>query len=133
MKPNRGTILIVVLVCLAVASTILLGVVGVSVRHRQQVRAEVQLEQTYWLLDAGIGKAIAKFEQDADFEDFAFTTDGSLKNYSGSVEINAVEQNDKQVVLRVTAKLQGLHELSPITQRSRVIVLKINKPIKTIQ
>ena len=81
------------------------------------------MEQTYWLLDAGIGAAIAKFDQAPDFSEHSIATDGSLKNYSGSVDIKVIQRNDKSVTMRITAKLQGRHEYSPHTQRSQVIVL----------
>lgn len=122
-RPRSGTILIVVLVCLVAATTILFGAIEVSFRHRRQLRAELQLEQTYWLLDAGIGTAIEKFKQAPDFDKYAFETGVSLKDFTGSVDIKVVERNEESVSLQVTAKLKGPHKLSPITQRSRVIVL----------
>ena len=122
-RARNGTILIVVLVCLVVATTILFGAIEVSIRHRQQTRTEIQLEQTYWLLDAGIGAAIEKFDQAPGFSEHSFATNESLKNYTGSVDIKVTERNDSNVSLLVTAKLHGQHEHSPVTQRSRVIVL----------
>ena len=122
-QQRKGTILALVLVCLVVVTTILLGAVEVSIRNRQQIRTEVQLEQTYWLLDAGIGAAITKFHQSPDFGEYSFATEETLKNYKGSVDIQIIERDDKRVNMRVTAKLQGRHELSPLTKRSRVIVL----------
>ncbi len=62
-RQRNGTIVIAVLVCLAIATTILFGAIEVSLRQRRQVRSETQMEQTYWLLDAGIGAAIAKFDR----------------------------------------------------------------------
>ncbi len=73
-RQRVGTILIVVLVCLVVVTSILFGAITVSIRHRQQLRNELQLEQTYWLLDAGIGLAIDKFKQSPNFEKYVFAT-----------------------------------------------------------
>ncbi len=120
---RTGTILVFVLVCLLVVTTILMGAVEVSIRNRRQIRTEIQLEQTYWLLDAGIGAAITKFNQSPDFAEYAFATEGTLKNYRGSVNIEVIERTDQSVRLRVTAQLLGRQEFSPVTQRSRVIVL----------
>ena len=128
-QKRSGTILIVVLVCLAVVSTILFGAVKASLRNRGQIRTEVQMEQTYWLLDAGIDVAIAKFGQDSEFSEHEFTTDSTLKNFKGRVDIKVIERNDQTVRIRVTAKLQGSQEHSQVTRRSRVFTLEIPSPV----
>ena len=123
-RRRNGTTLIVVLVCLVAVTSILLGLVGTSIRHRGQVRTEVQLEQTYWLLDAGIGAAIAEFKRNPDFEELAVSMDEPFENYKGSVTINVLTRNETQLHVRVTAKLQGQSKHGPITQRSRIILLE---------
>ncbi len=124
---NRdGTVLVVVLVCLIVVATVLIGTVGVSIRYRQQIRTELQMEQTYWLLDAGIGTAIANFNQDPESENMDVVIDHVMENHIGSVSITQLKRTDQQLTLRVTAKIRGNHQLGKTTQRSRMIVLEKN-------
>jgi type II secretory pathway component PulK len=68
-KKRRGIALIAVLACSAVAVSLVLLSVEVSLRQRRQLRNELQLEQTRWVLDAAIRKSIANdAQQTADSE-----------------------------------------------------------------
>ena len=59
-RDRRGVIIVVVLVCLVVATMIILGSVNISTRYRRQLRDDLRVEQATWLLDAGVRVAIAK-------------------------------------------------------------------------
>lgn len=58
-RQNRGFVLIAVLVCLSVIAAIMFSAMMTSLRHRRQLDRELQMEQTRWLTDAGIGRALA--------------------------------------------------------------------------
>lgn len=64
---RRGVVLVCVLACLTVASTITLLSLSSSMRHRRHLRSHWQLEQTVWLLDAGYHRALKKSQQDPDY------------------------------------------------------------------
>lgn len=123
-RNHRGVVLVIVLVCLIAVTTILLGSMSTGIRHRQQTRSETQMEQTYLLLDAGIGKAIEDFQDEPFTKDQEIVLENAMVKYNGWLNFDLVDQTEDQITLRVTAKLQAKHELGQITQRSRVIVLK---------
>ena len=130
-RSRRGTSsLIVVLVVLIATSGIMLTVVSSSIRHRMQLRNENQMEQTLWLLDAGVGATVKKMEQleaDADFDDLEIEVDKSLERYRGSIRAETISSDDDQMQVKVTAMLQGLNEHSPITRRSRTLIFDRGK------
>lgn len=124
---RSGAVLIVVLACMATASTILFGALAISLRYQRQFRNHVQMEQTHWLLDAGIDLAITEFESDPDFIHHSLATGVTLAPGIGSVTIDVIERNADRAVMQVTARLQGQHAHSPVTQRSRVFALDVSK------
>ena len=127
LPKRRGAILIAVLVCLGIATTIVLGAVQTSIRQHRQVRNELQLEQTRWLLDAGVERAVAGFlAQPDNYQGEMLTiTPGFEKYGQATIDISLI-QYDRQTdraTLRVTAQLVGGGSLAPTTQRSREFVL----------
>ncbi len=58
-RRRNGTVLIAVLACAAVAVSLVMLSVQVSLRQRRILRTEHQLEQTRWVLDAAVRKSIA--------------------------------------------------------------------------
>ncbi len=125
-RSRSGAVLIMVLACLTTASTILFGALALSLRYQRQFRNEVQMEQTHWLLDAGIDAAIAKFESNPGFTHHSLATGDKFGSGVGSVTIDVIERIGNRAVMQVTARLQGQHSHSPVTQRSRVFALDIS-------
>ena len=123
---RSGAVLIMVLACLATASTILFGALALSLRYQRQFRNEVQLEQTHWLLDAGIDAAIAEYKSNPGFTHHSLATGDSLLPGVGSVTIDVIDRTDHRAVMQVTARLQGKYSHSQVTQRSRVFALDVS-------
>lgn len=123
---NRsGTVAIVVLVCLVVTSSIMLGAVASSLRQRRQLQQEIQLEQTRLLLDAGIAKAICEFEKDAGYTGETLDEIDEIGNYKNVfLEIKKLES--ERVQFQVTAKLAQSKEAgrTQLIQRSKTITLR---------
>ena len=120
-RSRRGTLLIAVLVCLGIVVTILLGVVQVSLRQRFQLRNELQLEQTRWLLDAGVGQAHRMIHNDAEYQGETLKVSPGLKKFSaGQIETEVLERSDtdKSKRVLVTVKLGSADELLPTMSRS---------------
>lgn len=118
---RRGSILIAVLACTAIATTILLGAVQSSLRHRQQLRQDLQLEQTRWLLDAGVGHAIASLNSQPAYDGETIRVDPAFEQYpNANVQISVIRKNQPAnlVRVRVTAQLSRSGELAPSTRRS---------------
>ena len=62
MRPDRrrtGAVLIAVLACAAVAVSLVMLSVQVSLQQRRKLKIDHQLEQTRWVLDAAIRKSMA--------------------------------------------------------------------------
>ena len=127
LKKRRGTILIAVLVCLGIATTIVLGAVQSSMRQHRQVRRELQVEQTRWLLDAGIERAVTGvLAQKESYPGETLTIAPALKKYAeATIEISLLQfdARSEKASLRVTARLSGTGSLAPTTQRSREFVI----------
>ena len=123
---NRsGTVAIVVLVCLVVTSSIMLGAVASSLRQRRQLQQEIQLEQTRLLLDAGIAKAICEFAKDAGYTGETLVEIDEIGNYKNVfLEIKKLES--ERVQFQVTAKLAQSKEAgrTQLIQRSKTITLR---------
>ena len=118
--PRRGAVLIAVLVCLAIVMMLMLGAVQISVRQQRQVRQHLQLEQTRWLLDAGISRAISQLQSQPEYRGETLSvTSGRMKELPATVEIaiTATEKVD-QFRLRVTARTDRVEETNPSMQRS---------------
>ncbi len=128
---RRGAILVAVLVCLGIATTIVLGAVQSSIRQHRQVRQELQLEQTRWLLDAGIERAIAGFQaQPESYAGESLTITPGLKKFDrATIEISVMENDaiTERARLRVTARLAGAAATAPVMQRSQEIVLNTKR------
>ncbi len=63
-----GAVLVCVLVCMGIATTIGLVAVRSSLQVRRQLRQELQLEQTRWLLDAGIARGLQQLNRRPDYQ-----------------------------------------------------------------
>lgn len=127
IKRRRGTILVAVLVCLGAATTIVLSTVHVSIRQHRQVRQELQLEQTRWLLDAGVDKAVTNFlAQPDNYKGETLTITPPPKKYQrAAIKISLIEydRQAERVRLRVAARIEGIGTVAAVTQRSRDILL----------
>lgn len=119
---RSGTVLLVVLVCMVVTTSIVLGAVQSSLRHRRQLRQDIQMEQTRWLLDAGIGRAISQLERDADYDGETINDILLAEKYKCVVEIQQLDSTDQQKFRVVAQTMAG--ENLPSMQRSKTIVIE---------
>jgi len=123
---RRGAVLVAVLVCMGFATIVLLGAVQTSLHQRRQVRQELQMEQTRWLLDAGLSTAIARLQANPGYDGETLTVTPALNKYSqGTIEISLIRDDvpDQRVGLRVTARLGNADGSLPIMKRSKEIVV----------
>lgn len=127
---RRGTVLIAVLVCLGFATSVLLGTVQTTLQLRREIRKELQIEQTKWLMDLGVRKAIANAGQQPGYDGETITVSPAPGRYAdASVEISVVRENqtDGEVRLKITAQLSASgHFKSSTTRRSTEIVVDAN-------
>ncbi|WP_144058784.1 hypothetical protein [Rhodopirellula sp. SWK7] len=126
-QKRSGTILIAVLVCLAIASTITGAAIQSSLRARHQMKVHWQLEQTRTLLDAGIRRTLSLAAEDSNYEGESWVVDDALESFSEArVEIKPLPTDnlDETDVARfeVIATIRN-RDLQPVqTKRSQIVV-----------
>ena len=127
-REKKGAVAFAVLVCLVVTTTIVLGAVASSLRHRRQLQKEIQLEQTRLLLDAGIDKAIAEVESDPKYEGQTLDQIDAIGKYKNAIikikKLDSTENVQFQIVAKLSAKENSGR--SETMQRSKTITLKKN-------
>ena len=123
---RSATVLVAVLVCLAVASLILFATVKVSSGHRRQIRQELQIEQTRWMVDAGVRKALAEIASDKNYSGDQFSVSPLLKYGKAKLEIEVVADNEgAAALLKISASVnRGEDEL---TETNRTAELKVTR------
>jgi len=119
---RQAFILVCALACLSVSTAIVICSTREALLFRSQGRKDRQLQQTQWLLDAGIRKAVGKLNTDASYRGESWRPTSAIKNYSHvlvDIEIAAVEGDELRRSVRVTAQLgnvgvpKGMHHQSP--------------------
>jgi type II secretory pathway component PulK len=129
LKNRNGSVLVVVLVCLGFAVTVMMGAARSSIQQRRQMRNERDLQQTQWLLDAGIRLAIEKSKENPHYDGQTLKVSRGLKSgQTGTVkiEIEKHETDHKASVIQVSATLQRPKNQFAI-KRSHHFVLSSNK------
>lgn len=127
---RQGAILVCVLVCMGIAITIVLASVRSSLQVRRQMRREIQLEQTRWLLEAGMNRAASQLRQQSEYEGETWLVDPALTAYTGAIIEIAVTGDDvpeNNVRLQVTARIPAQDPASKPTQRSETVIVPISK------
>ena len=67
-KPRHAAILVVVLVSLLVATMLAAGLIQTVLSHQRQMRILAGQQQSFWLAEAGIQRAILNLEDAPDYE-----------------------------------------------------------------
>lgn len=123
---RRGTILILVLVCMGVATSIVLATVQSSVRQRRQMRQELKMEQTQWLLEAGIRRGISRWDDEVAYEGETWAVTPALAKYpNATVKIEVIRDisTGESVQLLVTARCGSSDDETQTIQRSRKLIM----------
>jgi hypothetical protein len=64
---RRGAILVAVIVCLVIASSLLVSTLGVAVSQRHAVEVQLWRIEAEWLAQSGLGRAAARLAADAHY------------------------------------------------------------------
>jgi len=116
------------LVCLGVATAILLGAVQTSLHCRRQMQNEAQLQQTQWLVDAGVRKAIANLKLHPDYSGERIMVSTEINNYADAlidIKVQPIENSPGQVSVSVTAELGDLEDEVLKTKRTKELVFDV--------
>jgi hypothetical protein len=124
---SSGSILICVLVCLGIATSIMMVSVRSSLRVRRQMRNETQLEQTRWLLEAGVRRGVNRLREDPGYRGETWQVVPALTAYrDATVEIKVTRDgaSDERARMRVSARIGGQTTHTESTQRSATLLVQ---------
>jgi hypothetical protein len=124
---SSGSILICVLVCLGISASIMMVSVRSSLRVRRQMRIETQLEQTRWLLEAGMRRGASRFREDPGYQGETWKVVPALASYrDATVEIKVTRNgvSGEQARMNVSARIGGQTTHTESTQRSATLLVQ---------
>ncbi|WP_166822163.1 hypothetical protein [Thalassoroseus pseudoceratinae] len=122
---RRGGIIVIAMVCLMLASFLVLHLARVTFAIRTQQRQELHLEQATWLAEAGVSRAAFQLRRDPDYSGETWTIPADDLNgfESGQVTIELLEDDRSQVT--VTAFFP-IDSATPI-RRTRTVTVTIDQ------
>ena len=126
---RHGLITVCVLVCLIVTVSLSLSMLHSTLRARREVAIRLQVQQTDWLLDAGIQLANARLAESKEYEGETWQVSDAILGFYGGRAVIAVSRDDDNTTVEVVALLSnsslpkknsssGERERGMITQRS---------------
>src|SRR5690606_1932738 len=124
-RQQHGVVLICALVCLSVATALVVTTVQQSLGVRRQGRMQWQLRQTEYLLDAGIRRAVARLSADEDYAGETWQPAAALPGFASvAVEIDVLPSDEESSTRQVTvvARLSRSDSLAFRTQRSQTFL-----------
>ena len=103
---RQGTLLICVLVCMAVATSLVMTMLARTMRTRKEVRLLEQRVQTELILDAAVMRAHQRLEDNENYQGEVWQLSDAVSRFDDAVAEIQVEPTSKGTIkLRVTAKL----------------------------
>lgn len=119
---RTGTLVVCVMVCLLVASTMVATTTQSALRSRRDVRLRQQLRQTELLLDAGVHRASRQLKIDADYRGEEWLPK-PIMGLTPMVQIQILNQSEPTREIHVIATLgtrdgAGNYREATKTQRS---------------
>ncbi len=113
-----GSILVGVIVCLGVATSIMLTSVHWSLRARRQLARELQMEQTRWLVDAGFARVRNQMRLDVDYDGETWVVEPPLSDeLQATIEIKTRAEGE-QTLVEVIAIVRDRNSQTPPTRRT---------------
>lgn len=104
-NPNqrRGAVLAIVLVSLLVAAMLGAGLIKTLVIHRQQMRVLASQQQSFWLAEAGVQRAVRHLEETPDYEGETWEVPAEVLGASrtAQVTVDISKTNDQAGVREV--------------------------------
>ncbi len=99
--PRRGSILVVVLVSLLVASMLGASLIRTVVVHHRQMRILGGQQQAFWLAEAGVQRAEAQLSKDAQYNGETWPVPAGVLGASRTAEVKIqVTRPDGQPLVR---------------------------------
>ena len=126
---RRGGILICILACLAIVSSLVSLTVQSALRNRREIRTQHHLRQTELLLTAGIQRATEKLAQDSSYEGERWQLSSTVFPNYEKAEVDILgtpAANGTSRMIRVIARLSVSD--SQVLQRSHSFVVPSQLP-----
>lgn len=125
-----GIVLVCVLVCMGIASTIVLASVQSSLTARRQMRTEIQLEQTRWLLEAGVVRAVQNARADSDYQGETWQVDDAVDEFERArieITVRRGEPSAETARVDVIAQVSQDTPNAKPTRRSRSLTIDLSE------
>lgn len=100
-SPRRGGVIVISMVCLMLASFLVVHLAKLTFANRAQQRKELQIEQAAWLAEAGVSRAAFQLRTDPNYTGETWTLDANeLGGFdSGQVTITVSTEDRSQVTV----------------------------------
>ena len=124
---RNGVTLVVVLVLISVVTIIMLTALTSTLRQRRQLRMDLQLEQTKWIVDAGVRKSLLELKRNPDFKGQTIDLSSALPKYEVStLAIKRVVSDKKKTgdTIEVNASIDFRKDTTRSTKRSHNYQIK---------
>jgi Tfp pilus assembly protein PilX len=124
--PTRhGSILVIVLISLLVATMLGLGLIKTVLIHHRQSRVVSGQQQAFWLAEAGVQRAVRKLAETPQYQGEVWQVPadvlGSSRTAAVTVEVVKSDEKPNQRVIRVHVELDdGLAQPTGYQQEYRV-------------
>ena len=118
-KPHRGTLVICVLVCLLVASTMVTATTHSALRSRRSVRLEHQMRQTELLLDAGVLRAARQLHASDDYRGETWRPANAITRFDNALVDIRVTKSDDDPSIRSVEVVASLGTAVDDVQRNK--------------
>lgn len=106
-KRRRGAVLLIALIAILLASTIGVTIARTALIHRRQIEREETRMQADWLAEAGLNRAVARLNSDANYTGETWTVAagdlGGEKNGTVVVTVGPAEDRKDLKSVRVEA------------------------------
>ncbi len=103
---KRGAVLVCVIVCMAVATLLLGGMLKKTLMTRRQIRTERHARQTQWLVQAGAERAAFRLTGNAEYngEVWSLAADAIVGTDPGVVNISVNRDSTDRATVLVVAE-----------------------------
>ena len=124
---KRGAVLVCVVVCLAVATLLLAGMLQRTLLTKRQIRTERHLRQAEWLVQAGAERAAFRLASDEEYtgELWSLAADAIVGTDSGVVSISVNGDSTDRASVRVVAEYPSGSVAS--IRRTREFLIDLNQ------
>lgn len=124
-RGRRGVVVICALVCLSVATSLMVTTTHQALSARRQGHRQWQLRQTQYLLDAGICRALAGLAADDAYAGESWQPAGALPGFDTvvvEIDIKPLGNEPARQQVTVLAQIGRGESLASQTQRSQTFV-----------